>query len=664
MLFAILFALLSISVGISIFYRINFADNIIAKIIFGLPTGIIVTSFILLALYAMNGYFDNTIFYLTLAITFLISLAMLYPFKFKKLSWYGPKKSKKDKEAFKKVIIWSIIVYAIIAFVLISSLYMKDGTLYCIGPAICSDLMYHIGIGNSLIYTHFPPRYLFTLNTTNIFPFISDFYTATLIKYGLGLRWSVLLPDLTLFLSAVVGVALLTYKVTKNVFISVATLFIFWFGSDYIIGIIIYSLNSITSSIPSVLPPLNIILSENYVTNATGFTAILESTQFIVSSWTSIVYGMLMPQRDFVLGLPIGIMVIYAIYLMGFEKFRFSKLDLIFLGIIIGTLPLVHPVTMEVVVVVGLFAFAYLLLDKKRRIEALKEFVLILIPIICLAVPQLLYMSHQKLAAGWYHFIYQSFLPSTGNALTMVVYGVFNIVIYWLEEIGIPLILAIIGLKMAPKKVRVLFIPFFLLWILITVYAIQPNPADSNKVFVYIFLFISILACYPLLWIYKRKTLLAKVAVIVIIASISLNFAFMYNYWRQPPLPWITNAEFNAINFILHNTSQSSIFAVSNNESLLQVVSSLAHRQTLISIEPYVAMDEHTYPLQQLDSINAQIFEYGNCTAIREYNISYIFYQESNASGEKIFENSNFKLVYNTTDLLRDRVIAIYKVIC
>ena len=203
-----------------------------------------------------------------------------------------------------------------------------------------------------------------------------------------------------------------------------------------------------------------------------------------------------------------------------------------------------------------------------------------------------------------------------------------------------------------------------LLWVFITVYAVQPNPTDSNKIFVYIFLMMSILASYPLLWLYNRKSLLVKAAAIVIIASISLNFAFVYRYWAMSPLPWITSTAFNATNFILQNTNQSAIFAVSNNESLLQVVSSLAHRQTLISVEPYVAMDEYTYPLQQLNSINAQIFEYGNCTAIREYNISYVFYQESNVSGEKVFENSDFKLLYNTTDQLRNRVIAVYKAVC
>jgi len=663
MLLGILFVALSISLGISILSRVKFADNALTKITFGLPTGIAISSFILLALYAINGYFDNTVFYIGLLIIAVLSIALLYPFKFKKFNLYRTGKNKNEERSFKKVIIWSLAVYAVIAFVLISSLYMKNGTLYCIGPAICSDLMYHIGIGNSLIYTRFPPKYTFTIDAINVFPFIIDFYTAVLIRYGLGLVWAVLLPDLMLFFSAVLGVSLLVYRMTKNTIISISTMFIFWFGSDYIMGIILYYLSSVTNLIPNVLEPLNELLG-GYGISLTGFSAILSSAQFIVSGWTSIIYQMLLPQRDFVLGLPIGIMTLYAIYLIGFEKIKFEKKDLIFLGIMVGTLPLVHPVTMEVIATVGLFVFAYALFDKKRRKEVTYEFILILIPVICLGVPQLIYMTHQKLAAGWFKFIYQSFIPATGNVFTSFLYAVLNITVYWIEMIGIPLILAIIGFKLAPKKIRVMFMPFLLLWVFITIYAVQPNPTDSNKIFVYIFLMMSVLASYPLLWLYNRKSLLLKVAVIAIIASISLNFAFVYRYWAMSPLPWITNAAFNVTNFILENTNQSAIFAVSNKESLLQVVSSLAHRQTLISIEPYVAMDEYTYPLQQLDSINEQIFEYGNCTVIKEYNISYIFYQENNASGEKVFENSNFKLLYNSTDHLRNRVIALYKTVC
>ncbi|MEM0148932.1 MAG: hypothetical protein QW346_01565 [Candidatus Micrarchaeaceae archaeon] len=663
MLLGLLFIALSALLGIGILLRIDFAEGAIAKFAFGLPVGMIISSFILLALYIANGYFDNAIFYLTLIVLALISIALFYPFKFSGFSIYGTGKGKRERKSLRNLIVWSSIVYAIIAFVLLSSLYMKNGTLYCIGPAICSDLMYHIGIGNSLIYTHFPPKYLFTINAINVFPFISDFYTAVLIKFGLGLQLAVLLPDLMLFFSAVLGAGFLTYRITKNVFVSAASLFIFWFGSDYFMAIILYSLSSVSSLVPNVLPPLSTFLG-SYGVSATGAGAILSSAQFITSGWTSIIYQMLLPQRDFVMGLPIGIMLIYAIYLIAFEKVRFNKKELVFMGVMAGTLPLVHPVTLEVIGFVGLFAFAYMLNDKKLRKQAVYEFLVILIPMLFIVMPQLAYMTRQELAAGWYRFVYQSFIPATGNVLLSAAYGIANILVYWVEMIGIPLILAGIGLKFAPKKAKILFVPFLMLWIFITVFAVQPNPTDSNKIFVYVFLILSVLAAYPLLWLYRRKALLAKIAAIAIIASISLNFAFIYRYWALSPLPWITDAAFNAVTFILHNTNQSAIFAVSNNYSLLQIVSSLAHRQTLISIEPYVAIDEYTYPLPLLDRINAQVFDNGNCSVIREYNISYIFYQESNTSGEKVFENSNFVMLYNATDNLRGRVIAVYKAIC
>ncbi|MEM3661928.1 MAG: hypothetical protein QXG73_03815, partial [Candidatus Micrarchaeaceae archaeon] len=394
MLLALLFIVLSALLGVGILSRIDFAEGAIEKFAFGLPVGMIISSFILLALYIANGYFDNAIFYLALIVFASISIALFYPFKFDGFSIYGTGKKKKERKAFRNVTIWSFVVYAIIAFVLLSSLYMKNGTLYCIGPAICSDLMYHIGIGNSLIYTHFPPKYLFTINATNVFPFISDFYTAVLIRFGMGLRWAVLLPDLMLFFSAVFGVGFLAYRITRNVFMTAAVLFIFWFGSDYFMAIILYSLSSVSSLVPNVLPPLSTLLG-SYGVSATGAGAILSSAQFITSGWTSIIYQMLLPQRDFVMGMPIGIMLIYAIYLIAFEKVRFNKKELVFMGVMAGTLPLVHPVTLEVIGFVGIFAFAYMLSDKKLRKLAVYEFLIILIPLICLAVPQLAYMTHQ-----------------------------------------------------------------------------------------------------------------------------------------------------------------------------------------------------------------------------------------------------------------------------
>ncbi len=664
---AILLVVVSVLLGIMLMLRINFAESIIAKIAFGIPVGITVSSYIMLALYAANGMLTNTVFYATLALltSFLALLTYIEGAKWRhRKRKVGATSANADTKRLASVSLWAGIVFAIIAFVLLSSLYMSNGSLYCIGPQMCSDLMYHIGIGNSLVYTHFPPKYFFSINSTNVFPFISDFYTAVLMKYGMSLRWAVLIPDLLLFFSAIFGSAVLVYRMTKNVFITVSTMFIFWFGSDYFMAIVLYSLGTFTNVVPNLLPPLSSFLNGYGVHSVNPIFAILDTSQFVVSGWTSIVYQMLLPQRDFVLGLPLGIMIIYAAYGIAFEKIKLGNTDLLLIGGVIGTLPLVHPVTLEVVAVVGIFAFLYMLRDKKNRKKTLTEFLIILAIILCLAIPQLLYMSHQRLASGWYKFVYQNFMPAQPGYFDAGLDVLLNVAVYWIEMVGVPLILAILGFFLAPKRLRVFFAPFLILWIFIMIYAVQPNPSDSNKIFVYVFLIISVFASYLLYWIYGKKSILAKFAAVVLIALVSLNFAFIYLYWAHFPLAWISRTAFNATNFILQNTNQNAIFAVSNNNSLLSIVPSLAHRQTLVSMGIYVSMDEYTYPLQMLNQTNAQIFDNGSCSAIKRFNISYIFYQESNASGERVFSNVNFTKIYNATDNIRGKHIAIYKVNC
>lgn len=322
-----------------------------------------------------------------------------------------------------------------------------------------------------------------------------------------------------------------------------------------------------------------------------------------------------------------------------------------------------HPVTLEVIAAFGLFTFAYLVSGRKRAKRTAYEFVLVLVPLLCLALPQLAYMAQQKLAEGWYSFIYQNFIYDSGNAVVSLLYSVFNVIIFWFEMIGVPLIIAVFGFKLAPKKVRILFIPFFLLWVFITIYSVQPVPADSNKIFLYIFLVLSAIAGYPLAWLYTKRKLLGKVSAIAILAAICLNFPLLYLHWMPVQNLWITATEFNASKFIIKNTPQNAIFAVNDNQSLIQVVSSLSHRETIMSIEPYVSIDEHTYPLQQLDYADKQVFQHGNCSVIRMYNISYVYYVGLQ-SGQSVFDNGNFTLVYNATDWPWGKEIAIYKTNC
>ena len=87
----------------------------------------------------------------------------------------------------------------VISLMLATSIYWYGGSIFCRSIAFCSDLAYHLGIGNSLLYSHFPPKYYFSAGTENVFPFIADLYMSVLYEQGAGFVLAVVVPSVMCF---------------------------------------------------------------------------------------------------------------------------------------------------------------------------------------------------------------------------------------------------------------------------------------------------------------------------------------------------------------------------------------------------------------------------------------------------------------------------------
>ncbi|MDE1855339.1 MAG: hypothetical protein KGH57_03425 [Candidatus Micrarchaeota archaeon] len=660
MLLAVVFLMLSVAFGFGLVERLNFFDSVLKNFAFGAPVGISISSFTVLVLYALQRGFNDNVFYVSILIIALF-VFVLYR---NELSMKGLRKRKIKPTYLPKAVLYTIIlVFAIIAFVLITSLYVSNNSLYCVGPQICSDLLYHIGVGNSVIYSGFPPKYPFTIDALNVFPFISDFYSALLMKYGLGLSQSIVIPDLILFFSAVAMTTEFAYAVLKNKFATLAAMLIFWFGSNFIMAFIIYPLNSTFPFIPSVFPPLPALLSY-YGISATGLSALLKTFSFTLSAWTSIIYQTLLQSRGFVLALPIGVALIYFAYEMLHRDRKFTKAQLIFIGVIVGLLPLIHPVTLLALAFVFLYLLIKIVASKKERRERLKLMLFIVVPALILATPQILYMTSQSTVPGRYHFVYQDYYFLHGSSIvSSLLADLVQVPALWIEKIGIPLILAAFGYKFASKEARSFMLPFIALWIFLTVFSIQPENEDGPGFFLFVFLMMSVFDGYALAKLYSMKFTWKLIAVVLILCVIG-NFPAVYAYWAKAPYEWVSSTEMNASSYARNSTSNSSIFAVSDYVSLLEPISSLGARQTLISIEIDMSVDEYTVSPSKLAKYNKEIFNTGNCTLIRSLNVSYI-YLLSNSTNDTIpFSNQNFSQVFSQPDSLRDATIYIYKVLC
>jgi len=659
MIVGIFLLLLSLIFGYVLLSKFDFAKSPLERFGLGIPIGIASAAFIMLAIYAILGTFSYAVTDATIILLAGASVLLCA----KRQRNFSAVRANKFAAMPNDLVAGVLAISAIIGIVFASNLYMSNGSIYCGNIGMCSDFMYHFGIGVSLLTYHFPPLYPFTIKAINVFPFINDFYSAVLYKYGFGITGSFIITDILLIFSSVTISSLLIYKMTRSTMATIFSETIFWFGSDFIMAFVFYPLAHLLPFYMQYLMPPRQFLSIYGITANGALGMATASMSFTLSTWNSPIYALFMPQHDLVLGFPLGLLIIYLLYIFIFDNGKMKIRDYAFLGAAIGMTPLVHPSTLVVSVIVAAFAFLYLLAKEHDKKVLLRNSAVTIVVLALFSLPQIAYMLRQRLAAGWFHFIYQYLVVGNSNLYLALAETALSYTSFWVETVGIPVVVLIFGYKFAKREIRIFFVPFFIIWILISIFSIQPNPLDSNKIFVYVLLIIDAIVGYSLYLLYRKNSVIFKFATIVIIVLICGNFAIEYGYWAIRPYVWISSAQINAAKFIGADTPEPSVFAVSNYQSKAQIVSTIAGRTTLISVLPYVSIDEYTYPLALLAEANSQMLD-GNCTAIENYNISYIYLQTSNLSAEAPFENGNFSRIYNAYDAQTGQHIEIYKALC
>ncbi|MCL4373705.1 MAG: hypothetical protein M1360_02375 [Candidatus Marsarchaeota archaeon] len=657
--------------GVYLMSRMRFLNTWLEAAAFGMPAGIALFTAFLFLLYAIAGDFSMLIVYMALAVFLLpviadISLRLWH----KGPSLRGARRVEKAMPLLglnTKLLLTILVLFMVISSIFIFSVSRSGNTIYCI-DAGCSDTLYHIGLGNSLIYTGFPPKYPFAIGTTNVYPFMNDMFAMLLNYLGFGLVASIIVPDILMVFSFVTISVLFAYKATKSSGAAIASVAVFWFGGNGLMKLIDVPFATYLSKF---MQPIHLIPQElSYMPHATVLqyaSSLLQMSAISITYWTTIINDMLIAQHDFMLGLPMGLALLYLLYMFVFEKgkdHKFGARELILIGVLAGLLPLIHPTTLVVLIVVGIFFLAYSMIIKEKR-GILLKWLYVVIPLLLLAVPELYFMNMQHRSSNWFFPNYGGFVIHTHVAALTYLYTFANIVFFWIEVASLPIILGFVALLFVKRDVRLLFVPFFVLLATITLYSPLPNPADSNKIFVYIFFVLSLLTGMLLERIYRHKGMVLKIAAIIILLLIVFNFAYVYlSDIVQGMQILVSSAQMSTAEFILYNTPINAVFAENGYNSYFSpIASTLGARVTLISYDVYVG-GIFKYTPSTLEAYNKEIFSSGSCSLIRQFNISYIYLQTPNTTAAKVFDNSNFSKVYSTYDNQKNQYIYIYKTYC
>lgn len=251
------------------------------------------------------------------------------------------------------------------------------------------------------------------------YPFLIDWLSAILVKLGLDLRWALIIPGWILSLILIWLIVRLGQKLTGSLAVGRLASLIFLFNGG--------------------------------------------------KKFLNIVVAQLMPQRGWLLGMSLGI-IIYLLFWQWLEKKQ--KKYLLIAGIIAGCLPLIHLHSLAAVI----FVAGWLVIFNFSR-----QWLYFFLPLALLATPQIL--SFYSLGL---HLI--KFNPQ------------------WLGlDLGLVIILGLIGFIKADKRLKKFVLPFWGLFILASLFVFQPFDWDNTKIFDHWYLMLAILASLALQKMWQKS---------------------------------------------------------------------------------------------------------------------------------------------------------------
>ncbi|HEU4874350.1 MAG TPA: hypothetical protein VFT44_14715 [Pyrinomonadaceae bacterium] len=369
------------------------------------------------------------------------------------------------------IILWKVFSRAVIE----DNTGLSTGLLNNFG-----DLPFHLSVITSFAFgNNFPPEDPTYAGVRFTYPFISDFISAVFVRCGADLRESMFIPNFILGISFVGLVHRWALVMLRDKLAAIITPLIVILNGGFGWTLLFEKAGTNEGGLFGVLMDL-----------PPSFTVIPETTW----RWGNAVSTLLVPQRGFLMGLPLATIAFTQWWLATSEKpetsvtgkktrqkyvetrpsrFSLDTRRMIAAGVAAGLLPLVHAHSFVVVMAMA----GCLALIKIRWREWFTFFAVASV----IAIPQLLWSTiHSAVDAGSF------FAWEVGWD-----HGQENPIWFWFKNTGIfiPLIFAAILSKrdgyLVPKRLLLFYLPFTLCFIIPNVLKMAPWIWDNIKVLYY-----------------------------------------------------------------------------------------------------------------------------------------------------------------------------------
>lgn len=323
----------------------------------------------------------------------------------------------------------------------------------------------------------FPLTHPLFIGNRFTYPFLADLIGGLLVRFGTSIPFMYVLLGLLLSLVLVGGLYFWFRLVFRHHLVALVASNLFLFtgglgGVAFFDHLREYGILKLSTSLPI------------------EYTHISEQN----IEWINVVSSEILPQRAFLLGLPVGLVILSILWTFLNGKAKSWQLGLA--GVLIGLLPLVHAHTL--IVITGLTGWMFWLHLSKLKTRW-RDWALLLLPALALGLP-LTWWQTADLDGSFVRWLPGWLAGQKGD----------NWLGFWLKNWGVFPFLVFGGWLRLKRVVKLFFLPFFGLFLLANLMVFQPYAWDNTKVFTWVYLTFSGVAAVFLVQLWQKKRLIFR----------------------------------------------------------------------------------------------------------------------------------------------------------
>lgn len=499
-------------------------------------------------------------------------------------------------------------VFLVVSYLMISqTLFKSHRGIESGGAGLYGDSALHAAYTSRIEIGVFPPQNPLFANKILVYPFANDLFSAALKKFGLPFNFAFVLPQIAFLLAFLILFFQIVKKVASD-FGGVLTLPLLFFGWG--IGAILFFQDiSIRGWAASAL-------TRDY-TNLPEYNLHLHN----------IITGLILPERSFLPGLVIGLLI----FLLIAEYIESGKVRLLLIsGVLLGILPFWHTHTFIFYSLFSLVMGSWIIV-KTKNAKTIRDLTLMVSVSLLFALPFIiLFLSNHSPDS----FLRMTFGWQIGDE---------NIIVFWLKNSFLIIPLSILGFLTIAKDKRIYFIPAFIAFLISNFIIFQPWEWDNIKIISWSFLFFSILSAVALEKIFKRNHLYKILVILIILLSTASGFLSLNLQFKNKYVIYDEN-DIALADWTKSNTNSDDIFIIEPTPN--HPVPGLAGRVVYMGYPGHLWV--HGIDYLEREKINEEILNgTSRPSKIEGVSISYIVLPALNPNlnfGTMVFQNQKYKV--------------------